>query len=79
MATRTSLLVLIVAAYIGGAVALHACWQYSFLLALVAAPLGGRRAALTAALLLYLRNLDGQSRPLGSAEGRTHGTMGQAN
>lgn len=79
MATRTSLIVLIFAAYIGGAAALHACWQYSFLLALLAAPFGGSLAALSMALLLYLRNLDGKSRPLGSAEDRPHRTVGQTN
>ena len=68
MAARTSLIVLIAAAYIGGAAALQMCWQFSFLLALVAAPLGGSLAVLSAALLLYLRNLDGKSRPFGSAE-----------
>lgn len=71
MAARTSLIVLIAAAYIGGAAALQMCWQYSFLLALVAAPLGGSLAVLSAALLLYLRNWEGESRPFGSAERRS--------
>ena len=54
MAARTSLIVLIVAAYIGGAVALHVCWQHSFLLALLAAPFVGSLAAISAALLYLL-------------------------
>lgn len=62
MAARTSLIVLIAAAYIGGAVALHVCWQYSFLLALVAAPFGGSLAAISAVLLLYPRDPDARKR-----------------
>ncbi|TXM99147.1 hypothetical protein FV242_26455 [Methylobacterium sp. WL64] len=65
MAARTSLIVLIVAAYIGGAVALHVCWQHSFLLALLAAPFGGSLAAISAALLLYLRDPNARNRPSG--------------
>ena len=71
MAARTSLIVLIAAAYIGGAAALQVCWQYSFLLAFMAAPLGGSLAVLSAALLLYLRNWEGERRPFGSAERRS--------
>lgn len=65
MATRTSLIILIAAAYIGGAAALHVCWQHSFLLALVAAPFGGSLAVIFAALLLYLRHPDARNRPSG--------------
>ena len=79
MAARTSLIVLIAAAYVGGAVALHLCWQHSFLSALVAAPLGGSLAVLAAALLLFLRNSDGGIRPIGSAERTSHRAMGRAN
>jgi len=62
MAARTSLMVLIAAAYIGGAAALHVCWQHSFLLALVAAPFGGSLAVISTALLLYLRDPGARNR-----------------
>ena len=77
MAARTSLIVLIAAAYIGGAAALQMCWQYSFLLALVAAPFGGSLAVISAALLLYLRDRDIGDRQFGSAAQDSHKVISQ--
>jgi hypothetical protein len=66
MAARSSyIVVLIASAYIGGAFALNACWQYSVLLAVAAAPLGGSLAVVSAALLLHLRARIAETQPLG--------------
>jgi hypothetical protein len=52
------------------------CWQYSFLWAFMAAPLGGSLAVLSAALLLYLRNSEVRSRPFSYAEREAPKAMG---
>ncbi|MHC2109138.1 hypothetical protein [Methylobacterium sp. CM6246] len=78
MAARTSLIILIAAGYLGGAVVLHVCWQYSFILAVVAAPFGGSLAVISAALLVYLRNVDGWSRPLTVAKRTPSDAMSRA-
>jgi hypothetical protein len=67
MAARTSLIILIAAAYLGAAVTLHLCWQHSFFLALVVTPFGGSLAVLSAALLLYLRDGGSNDHPPASA------------
>jgi hypothetical protein len=77
MAARTNLIILIGAAYLGGAVTLHLCWQHSVFLAVVAAPFGGSLAVLSAAVLLYLRDPDERSRPAGPGQRRLSGLLGR--
>lgn len=82
MAKRFSyVIVLIASANLGGAVTLAACWQHGSLLAVVAAPIGGSLAALSAALLLYLldRGISGiPSRSPFSAANKPIGTRCQS-
>ena len=77
MAARTSLIILIAAAYLGGAVTLHLCWQHSLFLAVVAAPFGGSLAVLSAAMLLYLRNPDARSRSASLGRSRASELLGR--